>query len=202
MLIKNVTIILILFSLLNVFQSQLNYFQSNLNYRSLKSFYKCVSEKTNIGNETLVIIQSLINNSSSYNKRLIQETLTNNYDKIAKCIGKGIIPKFPDGSNLIDVNLFFGNKYDWFQFLTCIMGKITNIEESPLKNLIQNINKGNYYNALREEFKLRNNGNSIIMECMPKKIKSIFYKTEQNFNKTKKVEVNKYNTKFDISKVK
>ena len=186
MLIKNVTIILILFSLLCAFKSQLINFESNLNYRRLKSFYKCVSEQTNIGNETLGIIQSLINNSPSYNKRLIQETLTNNYDKITKCIGKGIIPKFPDGSDLIDVNQFFGNKYDWSQFLTCIMGKITNVGESTFKNLIQNINNGNYYNALREEFKLRNNGNSIIMECMPNKIKSFFNKTEENFNKTEK----------------
>ena len=57
--------------------------------------------------------------------------------------------------------------------LSCLISKASNIEVSPVKNLIQNIKDGKFYEALREEFKLRNNGNSIVRECMPVKIKSL-----------------------------
>ncbi len=212
MIVKNVILFITLFILFNYSNCQLITFLNVLNNRRLNDFYKCITEKTVIGNEALQIIKSLksLNEedlSDAMNK--IRELLTNNYDSIKNCLEKGNIPKLPDGTNIINMNKVYSDKYDWTQFSKCLMNKvdIQNIRQSPLNNLINNINDGKYYNALREEFKLRNNGNSILRECIPYKNKILFNITGNNNNNyksqtVKTININKYKARFQAPKAK
>ena len=151
-------------------------FRNPLNIKKLQNFIKCVSEKiqkSEIDDIPLDLVLSLMVNTPQKNDyKKLQELFTKNFDKLAGCLG-GSIPKMPDGTSVVDLNSIFKEKYDWDKFISCLMDKGKNFNNSPFEKLIQYINEGNYYNALREEFKLRNNGNKILQECMPSKIQDL-----------------------------
>ena len=139
----------------------------------LRSFVKCVEdkiEKSNINDIPLDLVSSLLTTPQNVDYKRIQELMTKNFDKIKDCLIKGNIPKMPDGKSLVDLNNIYKEKYDWKKIIECLVDKVNNIDTSPFKKLIEYINEGKYLEALREEFKLRNNGNSILRECVPAKI--------------------------------
>ena len=84
----------------------------------------------------------------------------------------------PDGTGVVDLNTIFKEKYDWNNFISCLFNKVKDIDKSPFQKLIEYINEGKYIDALREEFKLRNNGNMILKECMTTKMKELLKKNE------------------------
>ena len=188
---KQYFIIFILFTVFNMSKSQLNLLNTfkAINYlknnKHLKSFVQCVARQPNIGKDILGIVQSimLFSTKNDFNITEIQDILTRNYDKFINCID-GAIPKFPDGTSLINLNKIYAMKYDWIEFLSCLMGKVRDIGSSSVNNLIQLINKGNYYEALREEFKLRTKGNDLVKQCMNTKIKKLFSNKRITYNAT------------------
>ena len=82
----------------------------------------------------------------------------------------------PDGTRMINLNNVFKDKYDWKKIIECLANKVNNIDISPFKKLIEYINEGTYLKALREEFKLRNNGNFILKKCTLSKMQSLLNK--------------------------
>ena len=74
------------------------------------------------------------------------------------------------------MNVLFKDKYDWTEFASCLVNKTIGLSDSPFNKLIGHIKEGKFYEALREEFKLRSNGNMIVKQCMTTKIKSLFSK--------------------------
>ena len=182
--------ILILFSLFCSFKSQFGLLKSfNLikdirNNKNLQIFLKCVIKQKVLGTDILQMIQSIMFTSFSNktNTTQIQESLTNHYEKFISCIEKGVIPKFPDGTSVLNLNKIYGMKYEWMDYLSCLTKKAAKLTDSPVNDLINLIIRGDYYTALREEFKLRNNGNDIVKECMPTKIKSLFTEKQESSN--------------------
>ena len=139
----------------------------------LRSFVKCVEDKIEKSNDNdipLDLVSSLLTTPQNVDYKRIQELMTKNFDKIKDCLIKGNIPKMPDGTRLVDLNNIYKEKYDWKKIIEWLVDKVNNIDTSPFKKLIEYINEGKYLEALREEFKLRNNGNSILRECVPAKI--------------------------------
>ena len=152
-------------------------FRSQFNIRKFQSFIKCVSdkiEKSEIDDIPLDSILSLMANNNLQKKdyKKFQELFTKNFEKLASCL-VGNVPKMPDGTSVVDLNSIFKEKYDWDNFISCLADKGKNLDNSPLQKLIQYINEGNYFDALREEFKLRNNGNKILKECLPSKMQDL-----------------------------
>ena len=133
----------------------------------------CAIEKINIGNITLENISSLIINPQKINFKKYQEIFTDNYKKINYCIGKGTIPYFPDGTKIINMNVIIKEKYDWTKFISCLKEQTSKLKDSLIQKLIEFIKEGNYYDALREEFKLRIKGNFIIKQCIAMKTKPL-----------------------------
>ena len=151
--------------------------------KDLKSFIstiKCITEKGKLNEESNELLKSLLANPTQINLyKKAEDLLTNNLDKIIQCIDFKNIPTFPDGTTILDLDRIYGTKYDWIKFLGCLLTKVTNkINESPLQDLIKYIYDGKYHKALREEFKLRNNGNTAVKECMPDRIKVLFNVTD------------------------
>ena len=176
MSVKNITIILTLTTMLNL----LNCSQNDL--VQLKSTIRCIVKNDKLNEQSSKLLKDALANptQTEYSKK-IQDLLTNNLDKIIMCIDFKNIPKFPDGTSILDLDRIFGTKYDWIRFLGCLLNKVThNLSESPLQDLIKNIYDGKYEKALREEFKLRNNGNTAVKECMPQKIKELLNVTDNN----------------------
>ena len=170
---------ILIFILLLVLNNCQHEFQSILNNKKLQTFVKCMKEKiesSDIQNIPMEMVQSLMVNSQKINYQQLQELFTKYYDKIKDCFAPGNLPKLPDGTTIVDLNTIFKDKYDWEDFIICLMEKINNLDDSPFKKLIDLINEEKYYDALREEFKLRNNGNVILKECMPTKILSLLNK--------------------------
>ena len=147
--------------------------RKQLNSNKLKDFIKCAKEKINISNITLENISSLIINPQKINFKKYQNIFTDNYNKINDCIGKGTIPYFPDGTKIINMNVVIKDKYDWTKFISCLMDQTTKVKDSLIQKLIEFIKEGNYYVALREEFKLRIKGNNIIKQCISTKTKPL-----------------------------
>ena len=170
MSVKSMIIILTLFTMLNIIKSSKN------DLKFFKSTVQCITRKGKLSEESSKLLKSaLANPTQTENYKKVQDLLTNNLDKIIICIDFQNIPKFPDGTSILDLDRIFGTKYDWIKFLGCLLTKVTSkLNESPLQDLIKNINNGKYHQALREEFKLRNNGNTAVKECMPNKIKALF----------------------------
>ena len=170
MSVKNIIIILTLSTLFNILKCSQN------NLRFFKSTIGCITKNGKLSSESSKLLKSaLANPTQTDNYKKIKDLLTNNLDKIIVCIDFKNIPKFPDGTSILDLNRIFGTKYDWIKFLGCLLTKVTNkLNESPLQDLIKYIYDGKYHKALREEFKLRNNGNIAVKECMPNKIKALF----------------------------
>ena len=150
-----------------------NIFRKQPNSNKLKDFIKCAIEKINIGNITLENISSLIINPQKINFKKYQEIFTDNYKKINYCIGKGTIPYFPDGTKIINMNVIIKEKYDWTKFISCLKEQTSKLKDSLIQKLIEFIKEGNYYDALREEFKLRIKGNFIIKQCIAMKTKPL-----------------------------
>ena len=174
---KNI-IFAIIYSLFYLTTCQLN-IRNKLDIKKLQSFVKCVKdkiEKSNIDDIPLDLISSLLITPQNADYKKIQELLTKNFDKIKDCIIRGNIPIMPDGTRMINLNNVFKDKYDWKKFIECLINKVNNIDISPFKKLIEYINEGKYLKALREEFKLRNNGNFILKECTPAKMQSLLNK--------------------------
>ena len=192
MIVKYMIPILILFSLFCSFKSQLlllktfTFVKDLRNKKYLQSFLKCVLKKNGLGSDFIQMIQSIIFSSkpNKINITHIQERLTDDYENFMDCIDKNIIPKFPDGTSVINVNKIYGMKYDWMEFLSCLTGKVKNLTDSPVNDLINLIMIKDYYTALRKEFKLRNNGNDIVKECMPSRIKSLYTEKKNSTNST------------------
>ena len=173
-------LIFITFSSLFYLNSCQSLFQNQVDIKKLQSFVKCVSDKiqkNEIQNIPPEIVLSLLVTSQQKDYKKLQEIFTKHFEQISDCLA-GNIPKMPDGTSVIDINTIFKNKYDWANFITCLMGKINDIENSPFKKLIDYINEGKYMDALREEFKLRNNGNMILKSCMTTKIQSLINKNK------------------------
>ena len=146
-----------------------------MNENRLKKFYKCIQQKQpNIGTISLDLISSLINSTQKTNFTKYQELFTNNFNKIKDCVSQSMIPHFPDGTKIININVILKPKYNWAEFASCLAKKAGELNSSPFQRLINYIKDGEYYNAIREEFKLRNNGNMIVRQCMATKIKNIF----------------------------
>ena len=172
MISKNIIILAIFSSLFYLTICQLN-IRNQLDIKKFQSFVKCVEdkiEKSNIDDIPLDLISSLLITPQNADYKKIQELLTKNFDKIQDCITRGYIPRMPDGTRMVDLNTVFKDKYDFKKIIECLSNKVNNIDISPFKKLIQYINEGKYLEALREEFKLRNNGNLIMKECTPAKI--------------------------------
>ncbi len=167
---KNIIIILALAALFNILECS----QNDLKF--FKSTIGCISKNGKLNEESSKLLKSVLANPTQTDHyKKVQDLLTNNLDKIIMCIDFQNIPKFPDGTSILDLDRIFGTKYDWIKFMGCLLTKVTQkINESPLHDLIKNINDGKYHKALREEFKLRNNGNTAVKECMPNKIKALF----------------------------
>ena len=167
---KSLSIILtlsIMFNILKCSQNDLKFFKSTI---------ECITKKGKLNEQSNELLKSVLANptQTDINKK-VEDLLTNNLDKIIVCIDFKNIPKFPDGTSLLNLDRIFGTKYDWIKFLGCLLTKVTTkLNESPLQDLIKYIYDGKYHNALREEFKLRNNGNTAVKECMPNKIKALF----------------------------
>ena len=181
-MVKNLKIFfIILINLFSIFKFQIIN-ENNSTMNSFQKFVKCIKEKSNTKNKSKEIVNSILDSSNkNMNISKIQNLLTDNFDKIIDCLDLSNIPKFPDGTSIIDFDKLFATRYDWVQFLACLLTKITTkLADSPLQNLIKNINEGKYYNAIREEFKLRNNGNSGVRECMTFKLKKLFNITINN----------------------
>ena len=173
----------LVFASLSILNNCQHDFQNLLNNKKLQSFVKCMKdkiEKSDIKNIPMEMVSSLMVNNQKINYQQLQELFTKYYEKIKDCFPPGNLPKMPDGSNIVNLNTIFKDKYDWKEFITCLMNKIKEIDDSPFKKLIELINEGKYYDALREEFKLRNNGNIILKECMPTKILSLLNKKTNN----------------------
>ena len=170
MSVKNIIIILTLSTMFNILKCS----QNDLKF--FKSTIQCIASSGKLSEESSKLLKSaLANPTQTDNYKKVQDLLTNNLDKIIICIDFQNIPKFPDGTSILDLDRIFGTKYDWIKFLGCLLTKVTNqLNESPLQDLIGNIYDGKYHKALREEFKLRNNGNTAVKECMPNKIKALF----------------------------
>ena len=174
MLGKSIFIILtlsIMFNILKCSQNDLKFFKSTI---------ECITKKGKLNEQSNELLKSVLTNptQTDINKK-VEDLLTNNLDKIIVCIDFKNIPKFPDGTSLLNLDRIFGTKYDWIKFLGCLLTKVTSkLNESPLQDLIKNINNGKYHQALREEFKLRNNGNTAVKECMPDRIKVLFNVTD------------------------
>ena len=164
---------LILFSLFIIVESKL-LLKTQINSIRLKKFFKCIEQKPNLNDINLDEIYSLMNHSRKLNYTRYQELFTNNYHKIKDCVGKNIIPHFPDGTSIVNLNFIFKDRYDWTQFVSCLVNKTIGFKDSPFNKLIDHIKEGKFYEALREEFKLRTNGNMIVKQCMTNKIKSLF----------------------------
>ena len=165
-------IIFIIFSSLFYLSACQVHFRSIETLR-LRSFAKCVEniiEKSNINDIPLDLVLSLLNNPQNADYKKFKETMTKNFDIIKECLIKSNVPKLPDGTSVVDLNNIFKEKYDWKKIIECLVEKVKNIDTSPFKKLIDYINEEKYLEALREEFKLRNNGNSILKECTPAKI--------------------------------
>ena len=185
-MLSNKIIILAIFSSLFYLDICQVDFRSQINIKKLQSFVKCVSdkiEKSNIEDVPLDLVLSLlVRTPQQRDYKRLQELFTQNFDKISDCLG-GTIPKMPDGTSVVDINSVFKEKYDWDHFISCLIDKVKNIDNSPFQKLIQYINEGNYINALREEFKLRNNGNLILKECMTSKMQELLNKNTNKDNK-------------------
>ena len=169
---------LILFSLFIIVESKL-LLKTQINSIRLKNFFKCIEQKPNLNDINLDEIYSLMNHSRKLNYTKYQELFTNNYHKIKDCVGKNIIPHFPDGTSIVNLNFIFKDRYDWTQFVSCLVNKTIGFKDSPFQKLIDHIKEGKFYEALREEFKLRTNGNMIVKQCMTNKIKSLFRKNKE-----------------------
>ena len=170
---------LIFFSLLMSIESKL-LLKTQTNANRLKKFLQCIEQKPNLNDITLEEISLLMNHLKKLNYTKYQELFTNNYHKIKDCVGKNIIPHFPDGTSIVNLNFIFKDKYDWTKFASCLVNKTIGFKDSPFNKLIDHIKEGKFYEALREEFKLRTNGNMIIKECMTNKIKSLFMKNKES----------------------
>ena len=152
-----------------------------LNNKSLKDFARCVLdkiEKNELNEISSSQVLSLLVTSQNTDYKKIQEVFTKFYDKIKDCMKGGYIPKLGDGSSLIDLDVILKDKFDWNNFMSCIMENIKDIDNSSFKKLIDYINEKKYIEAAREEFKLRKNGNEILKKCMPVKIASLLSKKE------------------------
>ena len=169
---------LILFSLFIIVESKL-LLKTQINSIRLKNFFKCIEQKPNLNDINLDEIYSLMNHSRKLNYTKYQELFTNNYHKIKDCVGKNIITHFPDGTSIVNLNFIFKDRYDWAQFVSCLVNKTIGFKDSPFQKLIDHIKEGKFYEALREEFKLRTNGNMIVKQCMTNKIKSLFRKNKE-----------------------
>ena len=184
--------ILILFSLFCSSKSQLlllktfTFVKDLRNKKYLQSFLKCVLKKNGLGSDFIQMIQSIIFSSkpNKINITHIQERLIDDYENFMDWTDKNIIPKFPDGISVINVNKIYGMRYDWMEYLSCLTGKVKNLTDSPVNDLINLIIVKDYYTALRKEFKLRNNGNDIVKECMPSRIKSLYTEKKNSTNST------------------
>ena len=154
MSVKSMIIILTLFTMLNIIKSS----QNDLKF--FKSTVQCITRNGKLSEESSKLLKSaLANPTQTENYKKVQDLLTNNLDKIIICIDFQNIPKFPDGTSILDLDRIFGTKYDWIKFLGCLLTKVTSkLNESPLQDLIKNIN----------------NGNTAVKECMPNKIKALF----------------------------
>ena len=168
----------ILFSLFIIVESKL-LLKTQINSIRLKKFFKCIEQKPNFNDINLDEIYSLMNHSRKHNYTKYQELFTNNYYKIKDCVGKNIIPHFPDGTSIVNLKFIFKDRYDWTQFVSCLVNKTIGFKDSPFQKLIDHIKEGKFYEALREEFKLRTNGNMIVKQCMTNKIKSLFRKNKE-----------------------
>ena len=168
----------ILVSLFIIVESKL-LLKTQINSIRLKKFFKCIEQKPNLNDINLDEIYSLMNHSRKLNYTKYQELFTNNYHKIKDCVGKNIIPHFPDGTSIVNLNFIFKDRYDWTQFVSCLVNKTIGFKDSPFQKLIDHIKEGKFYEALREEFKLRTNGNIIVKQCMTNKIKSLFSKKKE-----------------------
>ena len=167
---------LIFFSLFNYTESRF-LFKKIMNEKRLKKFYNCIMQKQNIGNITIDLVSSLMNNKTKHtNFTKYQQLFTDNFNIIKDCVSKSMIPHFPDGTKIINLNVVFKEKYDWTKFASCLLDKVKGLNESPFHQLIEYIKEGKYYLALREEFKLRSNGNMIVKQCMPTKNKVLLNK--------------------------
>ena len=144
---------LIIYSLLTLSETRL-LLKTHINSIRLKRFLKCIKEKPNLSNIVLEEISSLMNHSRNANYTKYQELFTDNYHKIKDCINRNIIPHFPDGTSIINLNVIFKDKYDWTEFTSCLVNKTIGLMNSPFQKLIDHIKNGQFYEALREEFKL------------------------------------------------
>ena len=149
---------------------------TQLNNKKLMDFVRCVTEKidkSELNELTSQTVLSLMITNKQTDYKKMQETFTKYYDKISDCFKGGYIPKLGDGTSLINLDVLLKSKYNWSDFMQCLTSKVDNIEESPFKKIVDYINKEKYLDAVKEEFKLRNNGNTILKECMPIKISSL-----------------------------
>ena len=171
---KSLSIILtlsIMFNILKCSKNDLKFFKSTI---------ECITKKGKLNEQSNELLKSVMANPTQTDIfKKVEDLLTNNLDKIIVCIDFKNIPKFPDGTSILNLDSIFGAKYDWIKFLGCLLTKVTNkLNVSPLKDLIKYIYDGKYHKALREEFKLRNNGNTDVKECMPNRIKALFNVTD------------------------
>ena len=137
--------------------------------KKLKKFIDCIIEKTDLGN---IKLEGLMYYSPNTDYKQYQKLFTDNYNKTKICTGISSIPQFPDGTKVIDINAILKNEYNWATFISCLINKDKLLDESPLQNLIDYINEEEYYDALKEEFKLKIKGNLIINQCSETKIKA------------------------------
>ena len=174
---------IILFCLITFLNCQ-NLPRRNFNWKKLQEFAKCVLDKKDLDNKLIELMQTLALSyitSTPPNYQEIINKLTVNFEKIQDCLNKNGIPLLPDGRKIIDLNAIYQDRYNWQKFLSCLYNKAKNFDTGPIEQLIKYINEQKFYNALREEFKLRNNGNIIVKNCMNEKVKLFF---KENFNKT------------------
>ena len=177
---KSIFIYLILTSLFSQVIMQSNILP-RFNNKKLQSFANCVIEKidkSEFNEISSQVVLSLMMPSRQTDYKKLRETFTKYFDKISDCLVGGYIPKLPDGSRLINLDEILKTKYDWPNFISCLMSKINDIEDSPFSKIIKYINEEKYLEAIREEFKLRNKGNEILKECMPVKIGSLLNKNK------------------------
>ena len=140
------------------------------NQQALGTYISCLNESSSISEK---IKNRIINAYEKYDGSILtvlNELFKTDKETLTECFPiKNEDEYYNNINNYNYKNEFYKNIYNWKLFFECLYNKLNNdnINEinNPVNKLIDYIKKGEFYNALKEEYQLIKHGNDIVKKC-------------------------------------
>lgn len=145
----------LLFFLLIFFLLISNIKSKNINFEKI---IECMISKGNISSSTANSMKKLSKNLTQENNMELSKIIKDHRDIFVKCLDS----KKKVSSNFTTIDDVYREVYDWKRYVNCLKTIDLNY---TFNNLLTTIQKGQYYEAIKEELRLITQGHKNLKKC-------------------------------------